>query len=92
MSKYEQNLNEWNAITYLRNFINTDLVITSREEAILNFIYDNYRGLPVQVPECTKYKPNIKYRTCMRCGEVKPVGLFEGRKTICKECRRLEKK
>ena len=92
MPKSDKPIIEWNAVTYLRNFINTDLVITSREEAILNFIYDNYRGLPVEIPECTKYKPTIKYRTCLRCGEVKPVGLFEGRKTICKECRRLEKK
>jgi hypothetical protein len=92
MSEYDKPIKEWNVVTDLRNFINTNLILTEKEEAILNFLYENYLGLPVQIPECTKYKPNIKYRTCIRCGEIKPVDLFDGLKTICKECRRLEKK
>ena len=87
MSKYDEPIRDINPVDYLREFISTALILTIQEEKIINFIYDNYRGLPVEPP----IKYGSKYRTCLRCGEVKPVGLFEGRKTICKECRRKEK-
>jgi hypothetical protein len=88
MSEREQPVNEWNAVTYLRDFINTELIITQREQAILDFIYNNYNDLPTDYLETSKYLPKTKYRYCFKCGELKPVGLFEGYNKICKECRR----
>ena len=88
MSEREQPVKEWNAVTYLRDFISTELIITPREQTILDFIYNNYNDLPTDYLSTSKYVPKTKYRCCVRCGELKPVGLFEGHNTICKECRR----
>ena len=88
MSEREQPVKEWNAVTYLRDFISTELIITPREQTILDFIYNNYNDLPTDYLETSKYLPKTKYRYCLKCGELKPVGLFEGHNKICKECRR----
>ena len=81
----EREYKEWNAISYLRDFINTQLIITPRENAILDFIYNHQNNLPTNIlNECHQY------RLCRRCQEILPVTMFEGKTIICRECRRKE--
>lgn len=74
-------IKKWNAVTYLRDFINTSLILTDEELYIL----DTIQNQNIKVFES---KP--LYRICQRCNEIKPVEEFENRKTICKECRKKE--
>ena len=86
MSKRDEPIRDWSAPDYLRDFINTHLILTFEEEEIIDYLYDQYRGLPVEMP-----KPKLqKYRLCQRCGELKNVECFDGKNTICRECRRVD--
>lgn len=93
MSKYEQPIKEWNAVTYLRDFISTCLILTLREQAVWDYLqkenkaYNNYFYQKPQRGNIAK-----KYRTCMRCGEIKTIQEFETEKShICLECRQAER-
>ena len=88
MSEYDKPIKEWNAVTYLRDFINTQLILNAREQAIWDYLQRNSK----QPPTFFHNKPRaIKYRCCKRCGEIKTLDEFDGGSYICEECRRQEK-
>lgn len=93
MSEREQNIKEWNAVSYLRDFINVDLRLSPDEQAVWDYLLRQNAGAPntyFNTPTKPRKYKNVKYRVCIRCNEIKPVSEFEGRKTVCKECRRQE--
>ena len=94
MSERECPIREWNAVTYLRDFIQTALILSPREQAVWEYLqkenkaYNNYFYQKPQRGNIAK-----KYRTCMRCGEIKTIQEFETEKShICIECRLSEKR
>lgn len=99
MSKYDKPIKEWNAITYLRDFINTYLVLSHREQAVWDFLQkshpqdeDSYYRTKPKPKKLKSGTMSTKYRCCMRCGEIKTLNHFEGLNNICIECRKSEKR
>lgn len=93
MSEREHPIKEWNAVTYLRDFIQTDLRLSAREQAIWEYLQNN-RAKPSFYFYSKPNRADIpkRYRTCKRCGEIKTLDEFEGKNTICIECRLSEKR
>ena len=94
MSEREQPIKEWNAVSYLRDFINVNLRLSPDEQAVWDYLLRQNAGAPTtyfNTPTKPKSFANVQDRVCRRCNEIKPVSEFEGQKTVCKECRRLEK-
>ena len=88
MPKHEKPIRQWNALTYLRDFINSSLIFTEEEERILNHLLDIQMDLPVATEPIT----DGRYRCCFRCGEIKTLNEFKGKNFVCIECRRKEGK
>ena len=99
MYKREKPIVQWNAITYLYDFINTYLPLTYEEQKI-------YENLPVNAENITnskeaeKTKDNASWTDwhlsrklkeqglvlCKGCGEVLPKSEFYGHMRYCKKC------
>lgn len=94
MSEREQPIKEWNAVSYLRDFINVYLRLSPDEQAVWDYLLRQNAGAPntyFNTPTKPRNFAKVRYRVCARCNEIKPVSEFEGQKRICKECRILEK-
>lgn len=92
MPKYDKPIKEWNAITYLRDFINTYLVLSHREQAVWDFVQKHGDQQQYFYTKPTRGTVSNQYRRCMRCEEIKPVEAFMGKGKICLECRKSEKR
>lgn len=87
MPKSDKPTIDWSAPDYLRDFINTQLILTFEEESIVNYLIDKSRGLPVKMPVVKKkIKQVITERQCKICGEVLEISKFYKGFAICKEC------
>ena len=93
MSERERPIKEWNAVTYLRDFIQTALLLSPREQAIWEYLQNN-RGKQGFYFYSKPNRADIpkRYRTCKRCGEIKTIDEFVGKNKICIECRLSEKR
>ena len=95
MSKSDKPIIDWSAPDYLRDFINTYLVLTFEEESILNYIYDKHRGLPVRIPKQKSERTELAeqgFKKCKMCGEILPLTQFYKHFGICKECYSIKRK
>lgn len=88
MSEREQPIRQWNAVMYVRDFINTALILTQEEEKILHYICDKARDLPVLPPRFTKDAKILKKRIkkCNVCGQNLDITEFYTYFAICKKC------
>jgi hypothetical protein len=91
MSKYEKPIRQWNAVTYLQDFIATSLPLTYEEEQI----YKSPKDAPVEmykeIPDKPDWHLNKELRAkglvlCKLCGKIKPQSEFYGQMRYCKEC------
>lgn len=95
MSEREQPIKDISPINYLRDFINTQLILTFEEEKILNYLYDKQRGLPVRMPKQKSERTELAkqgYKKCKMCGEILPLSQFYKHFGICKECYSIKRK
>lgn len=93
MSEREQPIKEWNAVSYLRDFINVYLRLSPDEQEVWDYLLRQNAGAPntyFNIPTKPRNFTKGRYRACTRCNEIKPVSEFEGQKRICKQCRRQE--
>ena len=93
MAKTETYIKEWNAVTYLRDFINCNLILNNKEQAVWNYLQQQNKiyGEYYQ-PKPTRGNIAKMYRACKRCGEIKTIEEFANTKTyICLECRAKER-
>lgn len=88
MSKPDKPIIDWSAPDYLRDFINTQLILTFEEEAIVNYLIDKSRGLPVRMPK----QKSERTKKCKMCGEILPLTQFYKHFGICKECYSIKRK
>lgn len=95
MSEYDKPIRDINPVDYLRDFINTSLILTFEEERILNYIYDKHRGLPVKMPKPKSERTELAeqgFKKCKMCGEILPLTQFYKNFGICKECYSIKRK
>ena len=88
----EKPIKEWNAVTYLRDFINVWLILTPREQAIWDYLQKVRGGGGEYFRKAPQEEKPRRYRLCQRCGEIKELTEFIGKSTICMECRATEKR
>ena len=90
MSEYDKPIRDLSPIEYLRDFINTQLVLTFQEEKNLEYLYDLQRRLPVKAPQKGKSE-RTKLATqgvkkCKVCEQVLNINEFYNGFGICKHC------
>ena len=92
MSERDKYIKEWNAITYLRDFISTDLILSPREQAVWDYLMTNsVKPSKYFYNKPKRGTPTKGYRCCKRCGEIKTVEEFYDKSIICEQCRQAEK-
>jgi hypothetical protein len=92
MSEREQPIKDWSAVSYLRDFINTALILDVYEQEIIDFLCDSPRNVPAKVPrkkiiksERTKLaKQGLK--KCKVCQEILDISEFYKDYGVCKIC------
>ena len=91
MSKRDNPIKQWNAVTYLQDFIDTYLPLTYEEERIYRMPKDR----PIEELKEISDKPDWHlnkelrakgYVLCKACGKIKPQSEFYGEMRYCKEC------
>lgn len=100
MPKRDNPIKQWNAITYLQDFINTCLPLTYEEERIYRMLSGESLDIKQPKPpktESTDWHLNKKLRAkglvlCKGCGEIKPQNCFYGHMRYCKECFKKRRK
>ena len=99
MSEYDKPIREWNAVTYLRDFISTCLILSPSEQEVWDYVVRQNEGAPrvyFNAPTKPKKKEHrytyAQYRLCQRCREIKPKSEFIGKGRVCNECKELEQK
>ena len=106
MSKHEPSIKQWNAVTYLYDFIEKYLPLTTEELKV----YQRVEELKTEAEPTKNFFENKTksewqlnrelrekgFVICKECGEIKPVSEFYGLMRYCKECfkkrRKLNKK
>lgn len=89
MSKYEKPIRQWNAVTYLYDFINTYLPLTPEEEKVYKMSKNgNFYKI---TSDKTDYHLNKELRAkglvlCKGCGEILPQSEFYSHFRYCKKC------
>ena len=98
MSEREHPIKQYNAVTYLRDFIQTALILTPEEETILEKISLNSvkNTIILDTPKVINIPPNIRainkqfkkqgLKMCNYCGETKPIEDFYRRFGLCSSC------
>jgi hypothetical protein len=93
MSKRDNPIKQWNAVTYLQDFINTCLPLTYEEERIYKMPKEKVKSIEqyVESADQTDWHLNRELREqgyvlCKGCGEIKPQSEFYGEMRYCKEC------
>lgn len=95
MSERDNPIREWNAVTYLRDFINVFLRLSPSEQEVWDYLVKQNTGAPnvyFNTPTKPKKYTYGQYRVCRRCNEIKPKSEFEGKRVICNECRKQDRK
>ena len=87
----EKPIKEWNAVTYLRDFINVWLILTPEEQAVWDYLSREKAEKGEYFTRAAAFRAPRKYRLCQRCGEIKETVFFVGKNKICTECKEREK-
>jgi hypothetical protein len=89
MSKYEKPIRQWNAVTYLYDFINIYLPLTPEEERVYKMSKNG--TIEKETPDKTDWHLNKELRAkglvlCKGCGEILPQSEFYSHFRYCKKC------
>lgn len=89
----EQPIKQWNAVTYLYDFIEKNLPLTPEESKV----FQKAEQLKIEIEEKSAWQLNRDLRAkgyvlCKECGEIKPVSEFYGTMRYCKKCFNKRKK
>lgn len=93
MSKRDNPIKQWNAVTYLQDFIATYLPLTYEEQRIYMMPKEKIQTIEQCVENADKTDWHLNrelrakgYVLCKLCGEIKPQSEFYGEMRYCKEC------
>lgn len=95
MSKREDSIKQWNAGTYLYDFINTYLPLNNKEQKIYKYVTE---GIPLtEETDTTDWHLNKELRAkglvlCKGCGEILPQSEFYGHMRYCIRCYKERRK
>lgn len=95
MSKREDSIKQWNAVTYLYDFINTYLPLTFEEQRVYKYVAE---GVPFkEQSDKTDWHLNKELRKqglvlCKGCGEILPQSEFYSHFRYCKKCYQKRRK
>ena len=89
MSKYDKTIKQYNAISYLCDFINTYLPLTFEEQTIYTMHKEG--SLNYETSDKTDWHLNQDLRKqgfvlCKGCGEILQQSEFYGHMRYCKKC------
>jgi hypothetical protein len=81
----EPPIKQWNAVTYLYDFIEKNLPLTPEESKVFQIAEQ------LKIEEKSDWQLNRDLRAkgyvlCKECGEIKPVSEFYGTMRYCKDC------
>ena len=92
MSEREQPIKDWSAVSYLRDFINTALILNIYEQEIIDYLYNKVKQLPVKMPKKKVAKTEKTklaeqgLKKCKVCQQILDISEFYKDYGVCKIC------
>ena len=89
MSQYDKPIRDINPIDYLRDFINTSLILTFEEERILNYLQNKQNNTWEKKPIIKSERTILAkqgFKRCKVCGQIFEFSEFYKHYGVCRYC------